>query len=244
MLICNSCRGQFAEDDFAIDARRSTGRQAKCRVCQKAYRVANKERIKAYHQRHYQENRTQILKRTSDNSKRRHKETPGFRSAYNKKYHAENAREIIERKRRTRLANREARAEYARRYHVINAAKKSAAYKAWYAANREKVLAKRSKWAKDNPAKCVAATRRRDAKKLRATPSWADQRKILEFYEEAARLTKITGIRHEVDHAVPLQGKNVCGLHCEANLQIMTKAKNIAKYNRWQDDAVALQDNA
>lgn len=52
---------------------------------------------------------------------------------------------------------------------------------------------------------------------------------------QAARLTRRTGIVHEVDHIVPLQGENVCGLHVETNLRVITKAANREKSNRWQD---------
>ncbi|MFP5434219.1 MAG: HNH endonuclease signature motif containing protein [Alphaproteobacteria bacterium] len=61
---------------------------------------------------------------------------------------------------------------------------------------------------------------------------WANQEAIRAIYAEAALLTDTTGVRHEVDHIYPLQGKFVCGLHCEANLQILTKTENIRKHNR------------
>jgi hypothetical protein len=61
--------------------------------------------------------------------------------------------------------------------------------------------------------KYVAGVAHRRAIRLNATPPWVDRKAILAFYAEARRLTRETGIPHEVDHIHPLQGKNACGLH-------------------------------
>ncbi len=76
---------------------------------------------------------------------------------------------------------------------------------------------------------------KRYAAKIQATPKWLTKAHFKEmewFYIEAARLTKETGIKHEVDHIVPLQGENVRGLHVPWNLQILTKSENIIKGNK------------
>lgn len=39
------------------------------------------------------------------------------------------------------------------------------------------------------------------------------------------------GIDCVVDHTIPLNGEDVCGLHVETNLQIVTTADNVAKRN-------------
>lgn len=77
---------------------------------------------------------------------------------------------------------------------------------------------------------------RRNARKRRATPAWANNDAIMAFYREAARLTAETGQEHHVDHIVPLQSKRVCGLHVEHNLQVLTKPVNQSKGNRWWPD--------
>lgn len=70
------------------------------------------------------------------------------------------------------------------------------------------------------------------ARKKHATVAWCDAAAVRALYAEAARMTRETGVRHEVDHIVPLQGRNVCGLHWEGNLQILTKIENQRKRNK------------
>jgi 5-methylcytosine-specific restriction endonuclease McrA len=52
------------------------------------------------------------------------------------------------------------------------------------------------------------------------------------FYAQAKKLTRETGVNHEVDHIYPLQGKDCSGLHVPWNLQVLTKQQNTTKNNR------------
>lgn len=59
----------------------------------------------------------------------------------------------------------------------------------------------------------------------------ADVAAIESVYAESIRLTEPTGIRHHVDHIVPLVHPMVCGLHVPVNLQVLTQVANLAKSN-------------
>lgn len=66
---------------------------------------------------------------------------------------------------------------------------------------------------------------RRRAKLIMATPKWANLEKIKEIYLNCPK-------DYQVDHIIPLRGKNVCGLHTEENLQYLTKEENLKKSNK------------
>ena len=67
--------------------------------------------------------------------------------------------------------------------------------------------------------------RARNALKRGATPGWADQKAIKDFYDACPD-------GYEVDHIIPLRGVNVCGLHMLENLQYLPAKDNLAKSNK------------
>lgn len=76
---------------------------------------------------------------------------------------------------------------------------------------------------------------KRRATKLRAMPKWLTEeqiQRIADMYKKAAELTRTTGIKHVVDHIIPLQGKTVCGFHHPDNLRVITEAENMSKSNK------------
>lgn len=105
-----------------------------------------------------------------------------------------------------------------------------------YAAANKELYAGRSRvWRETNPHLNAAKEAKRRASKTRATPKWADLKAIKAIYEEAASMTARTGVQMHVDHIVPLKSKDVCGLHCEANLRVVPAVENIRKSNRLID---------
>lgn len=106
----------------------------------------------------------------------------------------------------------------------------------WHIKNRERSTQRKREYARDNRVKVNERMRtyeaKKRAKKKRAMPPWADVEHIKRFYAEAVILTELTGIKHEVDHIIPLNGVGVCGLHIPANLRVVTKEFNRKKGNK------------
>lgn len=85
-----------------------------------------------------------------------------------------------------------------------------------------------------NRGKLNAKEAKRRAKKLHATPPWLTEehfKQIKNIYELAKKLEDFFGFPMEVDHEIPLQGENICGLHVPWNLLIMTREENNRKSN-------------
>ena len=135
----------------------------------------------------------------------------------NSSWAKENRDRLSERAAQKRAENPEAGREIDRRYKRKH---------------RAKMRERNADWSRRNADKRRASVAKRKAAKLRATPAWADGAAIAAIYADA---TSRPG-RWHVDHIVPLQGETVSGLHCEANLQVLSGAENEGKRNRWWPD--------
>jgi hypothetical protein len=110
----------------------------------------------------------------------------------------------------------------------------------WNEANKDKAkdrteyLAKwYAEWRKGKSHIELARKNNKRAKKLKATPVWANQFFITEAYELAALRTKMFGFKWHVDHVVPLISDRVCGLHSHTNLSVIPARANLSKSNRY-----------
>ncbi|WP_298165067.1 hypothetical protein [Novosphingobium sp.] len=91
------------------------------------------------------------------------------------------------------------------------------------------------RWARENPGKRNAIVAARRSWIKRATPRWLtqeDRRAIAVIYRKAASYGP--GVM-EVDHIVPLRGRNVCGLHVPGNLRIIPAQVNRLKSNLFSE---------
>lgn len=107
-----------------------------------------------------------------------------------------------------------------------------------YEEKRDTILVQAKQYREKNKGKRAAWNAKRRCQKILATPVWYKDEKeaIKQIYEEAAQKTNDTGIAHQVDHIVPLLNKRACGLHCLANLQIITAQENVKKHNALREE--------
>jgi hypothetical protein len=149
--------------------------------------------------------------------------------------------------------NREKRRQEKRDFYQNNLEKELQRKKDAYARNTEKEKARSARWrdknreylrekdrqdAKERPAYFCYKTQKRHAAKLQRTPKWltAEQLKDIQTeYELSAWCSKVMGIKYNVDHIVPLQGKTVCGLHVPWNLRVIPASDNFKKSNKFHD---------
>jgi hypothetical protein len=113
----------------------------------------------------------------------------------------------------------------------------TASAKAYRAKARDKRIAYNLEYRSKNKAWLLAYYRDYNNAKRKviktATPAWADLKAIKEIYAKAVTISLATGVMHHVDHVVPLISDRVCGLHTEANLEILSMEENCRKGNRW-----------
>ena len=121
--------------------------------------------------------------------------------------------------------NRESKLEYSKKYREEN----------------KEVCAQRVKdWESRNLDRCRSRHNRRRAAKLNAIPTWLTEEQKLQIdltYTHARDCEVVSGEKYHVDHIVPLQGKNVCGLHVPWNLQVLPADLNMSKGNKFNAEA-------
>jgi hypothetical protein len=152
-----------------------------------------------------------------DNSTRHRKNHPDAVKRTNKNSYQNNvARERI-RAKKWFDENKERRTKWQNEYREMHREHRNALCIAWCHANLDSGRARQAK---------------RRALKQNATPPWVDLEAIKAIYKQAIQITKETGGKWHVDHIIPLNGVDVCGLHVPWNLRVIPAKENIAKKNK------------
>ncbi|MGB0141473.1 MAG: hypothetical protein ACPF8W_00210 [Luminiphilus sp.] len=195
--------------------------------------ILQKARASGYNREYYLANKEDLLEKAKD-YRRRNAAAVKQRKA---NYYEQNKQEIGRKQKQHREKNKERILEREReRYHALPAEKKAVMTRYsvdWGRKNRDKRRGYRAKWSRNNKHKVLMSCRARQLYVSNATPSWACHDAILTKYKERERMTALTGVLHHVDHKIPLQGENVCGLHVAANLRVILARDNQRKHNKF-----------
>jgi hypothetical protein len=215
-----------------------TSKKQELAVKRKAYVAANREKVQKTRKAYDAKNKEQI-------------------AAREKKYREENSEQIKSKQKETKKKNAKKIAKTAKQYRERNPEKVRESSMRWKKENKEHIRQydrdrrdQHSEWvAADrlaNPEKYTARAARARADRAQRNAPWADGELIQGIYRQATELSRATGIPHEVDHVIPLQGVNVSGLHHQDNLLIVPKNLNRSKSNSFTpgDDPLKMNDTA
>lgn len=214
---CSKCKQSKNISEFGKRTNTKDGLALKCKKCINSYCVGSSEKIKLRKKSYYNKNCNRLKKESID------------------RYRI-NAEKVKATLRARYLANPDKFKIKSKTYQKLNKKKISLTKAQYRLINHSKMKAKDLAYRKANPGKVNALAMKRYAAKLKRTPKWLTKenfREIQQLYLRSYKLTQETGILHEVDHIVPLQGKEVNGLHVPWNLQVITAKENNKKGNKF-----------
>jgi hypothetical protein len=139
--------------------------------------------------------------------------------------------------------NKEVLAEKNRERYQNNKERVAERSKEYRSKNKDKIKEMKRKYASENLELINHYSAKRRAAKRQAVPKWLtdeDKANIKAVYTMALRISGCLGVKHHVDHIVPLRGENVCGLHVPWNLAAIPAKLNMSKRNKLPEDVQLL----
>jgi hypothetical protein len=162
-------------------------------------------------------------------------QNPDLKKQRAAEWYANNREEIIERVKTNYHKDINKSRQRARDYAETHKDEARIRVKKWKQANPERA---RLNDLNRDPVKLHSAKAKYRAARRQAYPPWIDDAhmaRIHEVYRLRREISEKTGVVHEVDHIVPLQGKTVCGLHVWWNLRVIPREENNRRPRIWSN---------
>lgn len=191
----------------------------------------NTESDKKRRKEYYENNKEYLLEQKRKYNKTHKKQI----SILKKKYREANKEQLTKKDKEYYEANKEKKVEYNKGYYKANKGQITKNNKKYHEANKDEISKQKKEYYQANKEYFFTHNAKRRAAKKQAIPSWyKSEKEFVEFiYKCSQERSKSSNIIYHVDHIVPLQNDLVCGLHCIANLQILTESENSSKNNKF-----------
>lgn len=199
---CSSCLNLLDLEEFSTRKDSSDGLRGQCKLC--FYKVDKIRRLKLKEKK-----RQYDVKYRLDNKERLSNQIKDYQ---------EKNKDVIKISRK--------------RYRTLNKKKIQVANRLYRIKNKSTIVRKKREYSQKNKHIVNAISARRRAFKINATPYWSEKSKINNVYKKCKVLSELLGVDMVVDHIIPLNHPEVCGLHVWANLQILESKLNAAKSNK------------
>ena len=220
MKTCYFCKHRLSVKEFSSNRFNLDGLNGLCDMCvflkNKNHYYTNQERM-VQEKREYRRNNRDIIR---VNQKRYYERNRDKILAKNKTPKEREKNRIRHRNYTATLKGKKAQIKANRKYDK---------------SERGQLMRKRYAQSKANLVKARIRVNKRRVQKLNATPNWLTETHLQQIeimYELASVLEQLEGVRYAVDHVIPLQNKQVCGLHVPWNLQVLTHHENSVKHNK------------
>lgn len=230
---CVTCKEVFEISDFAKDKTCSWGASRRCKSCHVVARKKAKDKYRSSEKG---------KKKEKEQSRKYYKQNRDIIIEYGKEYRESEKGSSVIQKYNSSQAKKDSANKYAR------SEKGKLNRKDYYDRNKKELIEKNKQYRKENPEvgrkankkyykknphMAARAKMKRRTLEGKSRPSWANSDLIKQVYEGSKRLGKLLNKKFHVDHIVPLNHPDVCGLHVWANLQVLEDKINLSKGNKF-----------